>query len=880
MSNHLFLAGLLASIVIFGSVFAVVSPISPQEGLLDPFSLASPAKSSPDLRISGIILPGGWTGSVTVGVPFQVGIITKNIGDDSAGASTTYYSFSGSNGAFSIGPLAPNATSINYTNLTCTQAGNFNLTVVADYYNTVEESNETNNQVNLPITCLPPKPDLVILSISAPENATVGTPFTANITTKNIGNGSAGASTTFYNASGNTGSISVGALNPGASQTDAVSITCASEGMMYITATADWGAVVDESNETNNANQIAVNCLPPMPDLIVSNIDGPSSAVVGQGFDVSITTKNIGEADAGMFETTYTFQGTSADLHFDSLGVGNERTDIVSLSCTEAGNFSITATADSYEGVLESNEGNNQLSHSIECLSGAPDIVIPTMSVPQTALRGVPFDVWVLNYNSGNAAAAPFYTAFIFGNSTKYAFVESGLAPGAGYWKNVTFTCTQVGFFNVTAIADYNETVSESNEENNNQTSQIECLPAPDLVISRIVAPANVTVNKSFEVQITTENIGDAQAGASQISVSFDGGNPKYAPLPAIEPGLNYTSTVSIACTKLGLQNLNAAADYYDNVTESDETNNQLVVQVNCVLPTVEVAYADGWNMVSLPVAVSNNSSSAIWPEGISSLFEFSATGGYRPVSEAQPGKGYWIKFSGAHNKNYTGYGLPYLNSTVSYGWNIIGGLTETVNLSSIKTEPAGIIASDFFWFNGANYERVTTALHPGRGYWVKMSQAGRLILNNSALYNQEIPASTAGMGYISISDSKKASMSVYLGSSSKAALPPIMSGFDARYSTDTYIEAPPASGSKDYEIKITASNYPLKVEWKLNSGYAYTLYYTSGGVQQSKPISGTGSFLIYDSAVKKLTLRVTKQAGATTTTTPTASTKITPAAD
>ena len=72
----------------------------------------------------------------------------------------------------------------------------------------------------------------------------------------------------------------------------------------------------------------------------------------------------------------------------------------------------------------------------------------------------------------------------------------------------------------------------------------------------------------------------------------------------------------------------------------------------------------------------------------------------------------------------------------VSTGWNIIGalsngeinGLSSGVTLDLIITDPPGIITSPFYGFNpGASYYQADS-LKRGNGYWVKVSQNGKII--------------------------------------------------------------------------------------------------------------------------------------------------------
>jgi len=67
-------------------------------------------------------------------------------------------------------------------------------------------------------------------------------------------------------------------------------------------------------------------------------------------------------------------------------------------------------------------------------------------------------------------------------------------------------------------------------------------------------------------------------------------------------------------------------------------------------------------------------------------------------------------------------------STEVSTGWNIIGALSSGATLDIISTEPPGIITSSFFGYEpGGGYNQADT-LNRGNGYWVKVSQDGKVI--------------------------------------------------------------------------------------------------------------------------------------------------------
>ncbi len=79
----------------------------------------------------------------------------------------------------------------------------------------------------------------------------------------------------------------------------------------------------------------------------------------------------------------------------------------------------------------------------------------------------------------------------------------------------------------------------------------------------------------------------------------------------------------------------------------------------------------------------------------------------------------------------------------VQSGWNMIG-TGSTLVISEMRSEPPGIVISSFYGYNsGAGYKQTDT-LKKNKGYWVKASQSGILILR---LIAGSCPATVAYAG-------------------------------------------------------------------------------------------------------------------------------------
>lgn len=146
-----------------------------------------------------------------------------------------------------------------------------------------------------------------------------------------------------------------------------------------------------------------------------------------------------------------------------------------------------------------------------------------------------------------------------------------------------------------------------------------------------------------------------------------------------------------------------------------------------------------GWNLLSLPRTPPDPSKASIFPTAVTPAFRFDPDSGYVQADTLLPGSGYWLKFASAQSVLISGDVRTADTVAIVEGWNLIGGLSGPVPVDGIDSDPPGIVASKFFGYGGSYAE--AAALEPARGYWVKASGAGVLILT-SAL------AGRAGNGY------------------------------------------------------------------------------------------------------------------------------------
>jgi hypothetical protein len=137
----------------------------------------------------------------------------------------------------------------------------------------------------------------------------------------------------------------------------------------------------------------------------------------------------------------------------------------------------------------------------------------------------------------------------------------------------------------------------------------------------------------------------------------------------------------------------------------------------------------NGWNLMSIPLIVSDYRKIILFPTALSDAFMY--YGSYNAEDTLMNGYGYWLKYGNDTTFFIDDYKLLSATIDVLNGWNMLGSLSYPIPVSSIESNPPGMITSDIFGYNG-NYF-VEDSIRPGNGYWIKVSGNGELTLSTSS---------------------------------------------------------------------------------------------------------------------------------------------------
>lgn len=487
-------------------------------------------------------------------------------------------------------------------------------------------------------------PDLVMADVTPNAGAVnAGATLSVTNTAQNQGAVSAGSSSIAFHLSvdntyGNADDVvitttrSVASLAAGASNTATTNLTIPSAtpaNTYYVCAMADSVNAVVETAEANNTLCSSWTVTVPPPDLIISALSTPTTAVApGNTFSLSNTVMNQGGIQAGSFTmafhlSTNTTYGDGDDVVItttrlvNSLAAGASNaatTNLTIPSTTPANTYYVCAMADSGVTVTEGDETNNTLCTATTIQVTLPDLIMTdvtpntvtvnagaTLSVTDTVMNqglvstGVSFTV---GYHLSPTSSYDDPAAVVITTTRSVTTLAAGASNTAT--TNLTIlSTTPAGTYYVCAKADSGSTVIETNENNNTLCSSIQVtVPPPDLIISAISTSATtVAKGANFSLSNTVKNQGGASAGsfvvAFHLSTNTTYGDGDDVPITQTRSvaslGIGKTNPASTTLTvplttPSGLYYVCALSDSTDTVVEGDETNNS-----SCTTSTITV---------------------------------------------------------------------------------------------------------------------------------------------------------------------------------------------------------------------------------------------------------------------------------------------------
>ncbi len=504
-------------------------------------------------------------------------ITIKNQGNKRAGSSSMCLYIDGKTYGYRPVPALEAGdnctTSWSWTAVT----GSHDFRIIADYLKQVKESNEDNNQRE--VTCTTATPDLIVNSVTwSPQSRSATSEVTFTVTVKNQGSGKSDISLlAFYVDDVCRKSINIQQLSVNATATATFAHLVGANSHTF-KAFIDAGEDVTESDETNNTLEAALTALD--PDLTVHSIScSPAQPLKAHKMVFNITVKNQGTKTADVADVSlYVEEAVKLSSSLSLIPAGGTATAVIAwLSIEDSVDIRVVIDEDNI--IYESDESNNEQTMTVTFTDPTPeaDLIVQGITcTPANPSIGDTVTITSAIKNQGSGTASPSHVAYYIDDILVQTVYINQIDVGATATNNAAWTAT-AGAHIIKVTADYNDSVYETNEANNELSADLQVF-SPDLVIQRIDwSPLVPQAGDNITFTLTVKNQGNLKAGTSYVSYYVDGLYRGNHNIGNIYSGATATKTFNYTFPP-DSRSFRAVLDKADEVTESDESNNERTV--------------------------------------------------------------------------------------------------------------------------------------------------------------------------------------------------------------------------------------------------------------------------------------------------------------
>ncbi|RLT43945.1 MAG: hypothetical protein DWI57_03745, partial [Chloroflexi bacterium] len=538
-----------------------------------------------------------------------------------------------------IGLILPGASAeVQVSYATLGKAGTRRLQVTADPNNFVPESDKADNKAIVVLTVAAPQaPNLSVLAGNVkfdPESAEIGGKVAIYATILNTGNDDANdVLVLVQDITDNNRPQPVGTeqiidlIRAGESGTVRVVFDNTElVGTRTIRVIADPTDAISEGNEQDNRITKSLEIVPPaLPDLVISEDDitfDPSSPVMGESVQVTVTVANKGTADAtDVVVGLSDLNGSGAigqPVTIPSIPVGESGSASFSYDTTDkAGERRIQAAVDPNNAIAESDEENNRAAKVLKVRNpndtppAQPNLVVTASDIsfdPASPAAGDTVTITLRLRNDGTAdVTAPLVrfedatsdTPELIGDVT----ISGTIAAGSSGEAVIFFDTTgKEGTLTIRATADPEGAIEESNEEDNQASKTLTfgaaasaSVPQPALAAqpNLVVRAEDVTVglasaanNQLVRLTATVLNRGSQEAANITVHVmNVSSGTPVAVggPVTLARLGAGESAPVRVlynAAAAGGELSFQVVVDPDNAIAEGNESDNRADVAV------------------------------------------------------------------------------------------------------------------------------------------------------------------------------------------------------------------------------------------------------------------------------------------------------------
>ncbi len=463
------------------------------------------------------------------------------------------------------------------------------IKAIVDSTEIVAESDDTNNEMTIGFLIMPP--DLVITDITwSPLDAGVGDTVTFTATIYNQGVGKAGKFRVGCYISGQYNSFADIEQLDINTETEATFQWTAVNGVHPVSFVVDCTDLLVESNEDNNKRTASIPI--DSPDIYISGVTWlPEHPSIGDTVTFTTTLTNQGGGKADSFYVAYYLDDEFLSADFISGILADSSINATFAWTTQNGRHDFKAFADYNKAIPESTETNNE--KTVTIAPHMPDLAVGTVTwSPADMPLGSEVKFSIDIENLGSLSAGPSRIAYyVDGAIAGYTDIDN-LNDGSRLTDHFLWVVA-AGSHTIEVVADSSDRVIEVDEENN---IKIISIPPSDFIVPEISwSPSQASIGDNVTFTVTVKNQGGSRTQASRIDCYVDGFLLGSNDLPPVDPADSTTSSFIWVAEK-GSHNIRIVADSTNQVTEVDETNNEMKTTYATCTPDLIIQNID-WLM-------------------------------------------------------------------------------------------------------------------------------------------------------------------------------------------------------------------------------------------------------------------------------------------
>jgi PGF-pre-PGF domain-containing protein len=333
-------------------------------------------------------------------------------------------------------------------------------------------------------------------------------------------------------------------------------------------------------------------------DLVIESLSfDPENPEIGQEVNIIASVKNQGTGASDSTNLAYSINESIGYSEVPEMEAGQSKQISLLWKPETEGTVEITAKVDEQDLVPETDENNNEKTQSLSIKNtGLPDLVIDTFKYTENLQPGEHEDIEISVKNEGNLASGETKLKLYISGDPVNEWNISSLSPGGNSGSFLsTWIPTSEGPLEIKAVVDEENLVNESDEENNQKADTITVAQQflPDLIIEDILPEqGDLRVGKPLNFTVKVKNQGtDSSAEVVAKYYINDIAANESIPIPPLSQGTGTDVSFSLTPDKGGPMEVKVVVDSGAAVSESNETNNQLmkVINVKALLPDLKI---------------------------------------------------------------------------------------------------------------------------------------------------------------------------------------------------------------------------------------------------------------------------------------------------